>query len=923
MRPLKLTMSAFGPYAACEVVDFTQLGERGLYLITGDTGAGKTTIFDAISYALYDRPSGGDREANMFRSKYAEPSTPTFVELTFSYAGKEYTVRRNPEYERPARRGGGTTTQKAEAELHLPDGRVITRRDEVNSEIKNIVGLDSSQFSQIAMIAQGDFKKLLLAETKDRQAIFREIFKTDYYMKFQQEAKAEALKLQKECDSVRASIEQYVSGLVCAENDPLRPRLDAARSGGVPIDEINELISALIEENTRAEAAAQSKLNSLNEALSAADALIARAEEREKTQKELETERVNRTALKSAEAKAEAALAAEIERCAKRDEYAAALAALEAELPRYEELARLQTERTAHEQTRTAHADSKARQETERQAKETELEKYKLELEELGQPEAERERLLSAAENSARRKAALNRLIEKNTRCEEKRSELKREQELYTAAAVRAEAAQEKFSRDNKAFLDEQAGLLAQSLSEGKPCPVCGALNHPSPAKVSPGAPTEAELEASKQHAEAALSKARELSQSAGRLKATLEELENQLAEERSLCEDVPGDDSGGLETRLKAALTAADAELSRISTSQKEAERRINCKAALKERIPLCEQKIQTLAADIQASTAYLAADNIRLENIAGQINTLTAALRFDKAERARAEIDRLRAEIDAMDKARAAAETALSERRTRLAKTESSIASLAKLIESGESVDIAEQRRERTELMQQRSAAAAEQNCVHAALAANVAARDNVESRALDLDRREKRLAWLKALSDTVNGTLSGKEKIALETYVQMTFFEQIIRRANIRLLVMTGGQYELTRRREAESKKGQSGLELDVIDHYNGTERSVKSLSGGETFKASLSLALGLSDEIQSSAGGVKLDAMFVDEGFGSLDDASLEQAIKALADLTDGNRLVGIISHVSGLKEKIDRQIVVSKDRSNGSHVRLCV
>lgn len=921
MRPLKLTMSAFGPYASCEVVDFAQLGERGLYLITGDTGAGKTTIFDAISYALYERPSGGDRAASMFRSKYAEPDVPTFVELTFLYAGKEYTVRRNPEYERPARRGGGTTMQKAEAELHLPDGAVITRREEVNSRIKDIIGLDSSQFSQIAMIAQGDFKKLLLADTKDRQTIFREIFKTDYYMEFQRETKNEALKLQKECESVRASIEQYVNGLVCAENDPLRPRLDAARSGGLPVDEINELITTMIERDKQAEEAARSKLDGLNEALSKADALIARGEEREKTQKQLELEKSNRTALRSAEAEAEAALTAEIERCARRDEYAAALAALEAELPRYQELAKLKTECAAHEQTRAAHEDSKARQETEQQARAEELERYKLELEELGQPEAERERLLSAAEKSARRKAALNRLIEKSMRCEEKRTELKREQELYSAAAARAEAAQEKFSRDNKAFMDEQAGLLAQSLSEGKPCPVCGALQHPSPAKVSPGAPTEAELEASKQRAEAALSKATELSQSAGRLKAALEELENQLAEELALCDEEICDGQSELEIRLKAALAEADAELSRIATSQKETERRIDRKAALKERIPLCEQKIQTLAADIQTSTAYLAADNIRLENAARQINALKAALRFEEAERAKEEIDRLRAQIGAMDKAREVSEAALSECRTRLAKTESSIASLAQLIENCENVDIAEQRRAKAELTQQRSAAAEEQNRIHAALAANVAARDNVERRTAELTGREKKLSWLKALSDTVNGTLSGKEKIALETYVQMTFFEQIIRRANIRLLVMTGGQYELTRCREAESKKGQSGLELDVIDHYNGTQRSVKSLSGGETFKASLSLALGLSDEIQSTAGGVKLDAMFVDEGFGSLDDASLEQAIRALADLTDGNRLVGIISHVSGLKEKIDRQIVVSKDRSSGSHVRL--
>ncbi len=189
MRPLKLTVSAFGPYAGRVVMDLEQLGQQGLYLITGDTGAGKTTIFDAITYALYGEPSGDNRDPSMFRSKYARPETPTEVELVFSYGGKTYTVRRNPEYERPAKRGGGTTLQKADAELTLPDGRLVTKAREVNREIVDIIGLDRSQFSQIAMIAQGDFLKLLLADTKSRQEIFREIFKTRYYMVFQERMK--------------------------------------------------------------------------------------------------------------------------------------------------------------------------------------------------------------------------------------------------------------------------------------------------------------------------------------------------------------------------------------------------------------------------------------------------------------------------------------------------------------------------------------------------------------------------------------------------------------------------------------------------------------------------------------------------------------------------------------------------------------
>ena len=242
MRPQKLTLSAFGPYAGRTVIDLEQLGEQGLYLITGDTGAGKTTIFDAITYALYGEPSGQNRDPSMFRSKYAQPDTPTQVELVFSYGGKTYTVRRNPEYERPAKRGGGTTTQKADAELTLPDGRVITKPREVNREIVEIIGLDRSQFAQIAMIAQGDFLNLLLADTKSRQEIFREIFKTRYYMVFQERMKGEAGKLQRDCEAARASVQQYIGGVVCQEDDLRKPVLEKAQAGELPFADTVELI---------------------------------------------------------------------------------------------------------------------------------------------------------------------------------------------------------------------------------------------------------------------------------------------------------------------------------------------------------------------------------------------------------------------------------------------------------------------------------------------------------------------------------------------------------------------------------------------------------------------------------------------------------------------------------------------------------
>ena len=236
MRPLHLTISAFGPYAGRAEIPFSELGAEGLYLICGDTGAGKTTIFDAIAYALYGEASGDTRDPSMFRSQYAAPETPTWVELTFSCAGRTYTVRRSPEYERPARRGSGTVVQHADALLTLPDGSVVTKTKEVTARVAEITGLDRARFSQIAMIAQGDFLKLLTAGTKSRQEIFREMFRTGPYLTLQNRLREEAAALRTRCDAQENEVKRLFAGLLCEPDDPLAPRAELVRSGGVALD---------------------------------------------------------------------------------------------------------------------------------------------------------------------------------------------------------------------------------------------------------------------------------------------------------------------------------------------------------------------------------------------------------------------------------------------------------------------------------------------------------------------------------------------------------------------------------------------------------------------------------------------------------------------------------------------------------------
>ena len=274
MKPVRLRISAFGPYAGEMELDMTKLGESGLYLITGDTGAGKTTIFDAITFALYGEASGENREPVMLRSKYAEPSVPTEVELTFSCGDKIYTVRRNPEYERPAKRGGGTTLQRAEAELVFPDGRTVTRLKDVNQGVREILGLDRNQFSQIAMIAQGDFMKLILADTRERQAIFREIFKTGYYRTLQEKLREESGRLRSLCEGEKAGIAQYVDGIRWPEPEKA--------AGELPVEEVCALLEKVLEEDLLAEREAERRDAELGRELEQVKSLLGQAAELER-----------------------------------------------------------------------------------------------------------------------------------------------------------------------------------------------------------------------------------------------------------------------------------------------------------------------------------------------------------------------------------------------------------------------------------------------------------------------------------------------------------------------------------------------------------------------------------------------------------------------------------------------------------------
>ena len=340
MRPLKLTVAGFGPYAGVQELDFESLGTSGLYLITGDTGAGKTTIFDAITFALFGEASGGNREPAMLRSKYAPADAPTYVELTFAYAGKEYHVRRNPEYERAKTRGSGTTKQSADACLTYPDGHVVTKLKDVDKSIRDIIGLTREQFAQVAMISQGDFRKLLQADTRERQKIFRDIFGTGLFVTLQLRLKEQTSQVREQKDQAVRSIQQYIGGMVWDPDSPLSVDAKKARAGELPIADVTALFEQLLGEDTKTQKALDAQLAELETELEGISTRLAQAEAYAAAQKSLHdhtaAESVQHAALQAAERSLEAAQATLPE----QDALAKTVTQIDLLLPSYDELER-------------------------------------------------------------------------------------------------------------------------------------------------------------------------------------------------------------------------------------------------------------------------------------------------------------------------------------------------------------------------------------------------------------------------------------------------------------------------------------------------------------------------------------------------------------------------------------------------------
>ncbi len=921
MRPIKLTVSAFGPYAGKTEFDFDKLGTGGLYLITGDTGAGKTTIFDAITYALYGDPSGNNREVSMFRSKYASDETPTFVKLIFNYKGKNYTIKRNPEYERAAQRGSGLTKQTAAVELILPDGKPITKTREVDKEINNIIGINRDQFCQIAMIAQGDFLKLLIAPTKDRIEIFRHIFKTKLYSDLQSRLKSEAAALDNSCSKIKQSISQYISGISCDESSLLSTEVTKAKNSELPTDECIELIEKLIAEDIAAEEKTADSISEIEKQLDVLKINIERGENYLKAKSAFEQNEIKISRLTEDKLSLTKALEDEQKKTSLQEKLTKDSATIESQLSEYDELS--QKESAFKNNAANIEKNNALLIKTGKDIEDLKAEIERLSEESKALQKSGEQKILFENQKSVYKDSLskLNTLLKSMESLIQIAAEYKEATVIYEKKKAIANELDLSLKVKNNLYLDAQAGLLAETLVDNMPCPVCGSLSHPDKAVKPIEVPKKDELDALQSKLSKANAEANDASLRAGNLRGIKNEKTDATV---SSIKELLGDiDMNNATDITRSKITELESNIKVLDQNIRTEEKNIARKEAIEVRLPQSRARVEELQSGITAisnTISTLTSENNSLNN---RIIDLKSKLAFASKLEATKEIQKNQEMILKIKKDIDQAAKRLNECSENLASANATKDELSKQMENKQEIDLEAEKQKMVGLTANKIQFNKNKENIHSRIVNNKSNHDNIKLKSSELIDIEKKYTWVKALSDTANGTITGKDKIMLETYIQMHYFDRIISRANARLMIMTDGQYDLIRREESLSKVGQTGLDLDVIDHYNGTTRSVKSLSGGESFKASLALALGLSDEIQSSAGGIKLDTMFIDEGFGSLDEDSLAQAMNALASLASNNKLIGIISHVGELKQKIDKQIIVKKDKTGGSRAEIII
>ena len=1036
MRPIKLTISAFGPYASKQVIDFEELKGRNIFVISGKTGAGKTTIFDAISYALYGEASGESRETDSLRSHFADDNTETYVELEFELRGERYIVNRVPKQKKKKARGEGYTEKSADATLTLPDGKVITKVKNVTDKIIEILGITREQFKQIVMLAQGEFKKLLLAKSDEREGIFRKIFNTYDFEKIQIELKNKAATLSKNRakskDKMQTNLEnikgdhdivigEYVDfPLVIEKLKDLLERdnniYKTLNEEGKEVDnklQVKNQEKAIIETNNNLLKEKETITKALEELLSKEDEyknkektiidgknakevkyiedklvennkkLAKREEDYNLSLKNIETlklqqeESSNLLKIEENKENEREKLSVEINNLIKLEEKILELENLNknlVELKQNLENSKLQISNNKKE-TETL---KKSKEEKELALKDiTSLETKKLEIE---KQKDGKDKILDDI------RTILNTIKNHKNTCLVHQSKYKE----YVAFEAKYKSNKTDYETKDDLYKKEQAGILASQLQENKPCPVCGSTNHPNKASIKNDIeiPSKEELKIAKDNLDMLEKQNQEKITELTELNTTRisyeEQINTYLSEIRGTL-NVELTYSADTFAVLKNIGVDINSAKNKLNIELDEINKRIN----LKEKVEKDLSSIVTVISENEQNLIKLEEDekeyikeltqtttkideykkeipenitNVKTLNKLIEVKTKELNTSKEKLAKLRLENENLAKKLEGENSTSKEINKSIEELKLEIANNKanfneaikeqgfdniqtyedaklqiSMVESLEKEVENYNSelkltkakqediinktkdivfMDITTIDEEIRSIQNNKKELESKLRELHAIIVGNKTILKNVENLNIEFKEIEEEYKVVGELADLANGKKA--PYISFERYILASYFEDIIEAANIRLEKMTGDRFSLIRKTSKSKGAGQKGLELEIYDNYTDSSRDVSSLSGGESFKASLSLALGLSDIVQSNAGGVSLDTMFVDEGFGTLDPQSLDNAIDSLLELQRGGRLVGIISHVEELKERIDAKLEVTST-SKGSKV----
>lgn len=929
MRPLKLIMNAFGSYVQRTELDFTRLGTEGLYLITGDMGAGKTTIFDAITFALYGSPSGEFRRNEMMRSRNAAGDEPTEVELVFECMGKRYTVMRSLAYQREKKRGSGTTPEPARSLLIFPDDRKPLEKDgEVTAKITEILGINERQFKQIIMLAQGDFRKMLFAKSTERQEIFRKLLDTEMYKLFQLKIKETADNSVKDLESVKADIIRSIELTECGESQRLIVAKENIIVGSLidmsMLDTFSELLRSLILSDETQKEKLSEELEKVKKVIENIVGDIIAAQDRNGRYEEIKRLKAG---IPETEKKA-VTLKREFESI--HNENTPKIKALEKDitiigenLSEYEKLDDILKElKKANDIAANGSKKIKFLEECRKNA-EQELEEMKGKLNTLGSAGENAANLKAEKEQREREKDDIEALLRDINAYNDICGKLSAEQSKYRNADESAAQLENQAKILRNRYNNERAGLyadIASTLSDGIPCPVCGSAHHPNKAVRPDNSPDKTDVELAEKNAKSARKSADNLCNSCEKIKGGLESVcysvDRKLTALNIECEP----ENAAMEAKKR--LYSVNAEIMNISERIAEETSKNECRKELEKSIPDKENEVKVLGEKCVAinSETYMA--SVRAEELKKQSDGLKSKLRFSGKLDAENEIKSLRTQSATLSEAVQKAKNAMESAEKLLDDTRTRINAVSEQLPPNYApVDIDALNDKQAQLKGREKKLSEMFNAINLRLKVNSGVLKKLTERIPQLNELEKRANLLNGLSDVSNGKGKEQSRATLEAFVQVEFFKDVLRRANIQFGQMTSGRFKLRCKETFTDKRCDHTLDINVFDCYIGKESDVRSLSGGESFLASLALALGLSETVRQSAGGIELETMFVDEGFGSLDDETLQQAMTALNGLTESGILIGIISHVSELKRSITKQIVVRKDGENGSRAEI--